>query len=155
MGLSESTSARLATQLDPLLFLFGTANPDALRRRPSSGKWSAHENLAHLGRYHEVFLERLHRMLSEDRPQLGRYRAEDDSEAANWMAMPTDEVLRRIKSLRDELVGEIQQLSPEQLTRTGSHPVLGEMTIPVWIEFFLLHEAHHLYVAMMRSRGAG
>ncbi len=95
MGLSESTSARLATQLDPLLFLFGTANPDALRRRPPSGKWSAHENLAHLGRYHEVFLERLHRMLSEDRPQLGWYRAEDDPEAANWMALPTDEVLRQ------------------------------------------------------------
>jgi hypothetical protein len=24
------------------------------------------------------------------------------------------------------------------------------MTIPQWLEFFLLHEAHHLYTAMLR-----
>jgi len=27
------------------------------------------------------------------------------------------------------------------------------MMIPEWIEFFLLHEAHHLYAAMQRARG--
>jgi uncharacterized damage-inducible protein DinB len=29
-----------------------------------SGKWSANENLAHLARYHEIFLERIERMLT-------------------------------------------------------------------------------------------
>ncbi len=155
MGLSQSTSVRLTTQLDPMLHFFGGTSPEAMRRRPASGKWSAHENLAHLARYHEVFLERLQRMLAEDRPHLGRYRAQDDTEAAKWMAMPTDEVLSRLKSLREEFLTAVQRLSPEQLERTGIHPVLGEMPIPMWIEFFLLHEAHHLYVAMMRSRGGG
>ena len=155
MGLSESTSVRLATQLDPLPALFGAASPEAMQRRPASGKWSAHENLAHLARYHEVFLERLRRMLAEDNPSLGRYRAEDDPEAAKWMALPTDEVLRRMKDLRGELIESVKRLSPDELKRTGIHPVLGAMTIPQWVEFFLLHEEHHLYVAMMRSRGGG
>ncbi len=155
MGLNESTSVRLATQLEPLTALFRGAIPEALQRQPPSGKWSAHENLAHLARYHEVFLERLRRILSEDRPNLGRYRAEDDPEAAKWMALPTDEVLNRLKSLRGKLIGTVENLSPEELRRTGTHPVLGEMAIPTWIEFFLLHEAHHLYVALMRSRGGG
>jgi hypothetical protein len=41
----------------------------------------------------------------------------------------------------------------DQRSRIGIHGVLGGMTIPEWIEFFLLHEAHHLYVAMQRARG--
>ncbi len=155
MALSESTSVRLATQLDPLAALFGAVGAEAMRRRPASGKWSAHENLAHLARYHEVFFARLRRMLVEDSPDLGRYRAEDDPEAAKWMAMPTEEVFRRLKSLRGDLIERLRRLSPEELERTGVHPVLGAMTIPMWTEFFLLHEAHHLYVALMRSRGAG
>ncbi len=155
MGLSESTSARLATQLEPLARLFTGVGEDAMRRRTTSGKWSAHENLAHLARYHEIFIERLRRMLTEERPQLGRYRSEDDPGAARWMAMSVDETLSQLKTLRSKLVGMIENLSPEELGRTGIHPVLGEMTIPLWIEFFLLHEAHHLYIALMRSRGGG
>ena len=27
------------------------------------------------------------------------------------------------------------------------------MTLSLWIEFFLLHEAHHLYLVMKRARG--
>jgi uncharacterized damage-inducible protein DinB len=155
MGLSEATSARLVTQLEPLARLFTGVGEDAMRRRPTSGKWSAHENLAHLARYHEIFIERLCRMLTEDRPQLGRYRSEDDPEAARWMAMSVGETLSQLKTLRSRLVGMVENLSPEQVERTGIHPVLGEMTIPLWIEFFLLHEAHHLYIALMQSRGGG
>jgi hypothetical protein len=28
------------------------------------------------------------------------------------------------------------------------HPLLGPMPIPLWLEFFLLHEGHHLYTIM-------
>ncbi len=155
MALNPSTSTRLATQLELLTPLFVGISDEALRRRSPSGKWSAHENLAHIARYHEVFLERLRRVLTENRPQLGRYRAEDDPEWAQWMALPTNEVLSRMKALRSGLIGMVENLSADELGRTGGHPVLGEMAIPMWIDFFLLHEAHHLYVALMRSRGGG
>ena len=39
------------------------------------------------------------------------------------------------------------------MNRVGVHPVFGLMTIPLWLEFFLLHEAHHLYVVLHRVRG--
>jgi hypothetical protein len=155
MALNPSTSARLTTQLELLTPLFVGISDDAMRRRPPSGKWSPHENLAHLARYHEVFAERLRRILTENRPQLGRYRAEDDPGWAAWMALPTHEVLSRMKSLRSRLIGMVENLSGDELGRTGIHPVLGEMAIPLWVDFFLLHEAHHLYVALMRSRGGG
>ena len=154
MGLSHSAVIRLETQLEALPLLMGKASPDAITRRPASGKWSAHENLAHLGRHHEVFIERVQRILAEDRPRLARYRAEEDPEWPKWAALPTDEVLRRLKKFRSDLITLVKSLSPDQLSRIGLHPTFGEMTIPEWIEFFLLHEAHHLYVIMTRIRGA-
>ena len=54
---------------------------------------------------------------------------------------------------RDVDVGTLLRPNLAQLARTGVHPTLGEMALPLWIEFFLLHEAHHLYVVMKRARG--
>jgi uncharacterized damage-inducible protein DinB len=152
--LTPSASARLLTQLESLTLLLADASPAAITRRPTSGKWSAHENLAHLARYHEIFLERLRRILREDRPQLARYRAEDDPEWPGWAELSTEEVLKRIHTLRRDLIALIQSLSPDQLARAGVHPALGPMDIPLWIEFFLLHEAHHFYVVMQRVRAS-
>ena len=67
--------------------------------------------------------------------------------------MRTEEVLKRLSTLRDDLIQLVARLSPEQLNRIGVHGVLGDMTIPEWVEFFLLHEAHHLYAVMQRARG--
>jgi len=151
--LSQSTGSRLATQLECLQIILGGRDAATIKRRPASGKWSAHENLAHLARIHQLYLERIRRILSEERPELSRYKAEDDPEWPQWTAMRTEEVLRRLSTLRDDLIQLVTRLSPEQLNRVGVHGVLGGMTIPEWIEFFLLHEAHHLYAAMQRARG--
>lgn len=151
--MSQSTTVRLATQLECVPLVLGGRSQDAVIRRPASGKWSARENLAHLARIHEIYLERIRRMLSEERPVLNRYKAEEDPEWPQWAALPMDEVLRRLQRLRGELLQVIRNLSPDQLDRVGIHPAVGDMTIPEWIEFFLLHEAHHLYVAMQRARG--
>jgi len=150
---SQSTRSRLATQLECLQVILGGRDAAAINRRPASGKWSAHENLAHLARIHEITLERIQRILSEGRPQLARYRAEDDPEWPQWTAMRTEEVVRRLSTLRDDLIQLVARLSPKQLNRIGVHGVLGDMTIPEWVEFFLLHEAHHLYTVMQRARG--
>jgi len=151
--LSPSSAARLATQLECLPALLEGAAPGALERRTRSGKWSVRENLAHLARHHEVVLDRVRKVLAEDRPRLPRYAAEEDAEWPAWVALPMHEVLARLSALRTELTALVVSLDEEQLGRTAVHPTLGEMALPLWIEFFLLHEAHHLYVVMKRARG--
>jgi len=151
--LSQSTGSRLATQLECLQVILGGRDAATINRRPASGKWSAHENLAHLARIHEIYLERIRRILSEERPGLSRYTAEDDAEWPQWAALSTEEVLQRLQTLRGQLLEVVGKLSAAQLGRVGIHPSVGAMTIPEWIEFFLLHEAHHLYAAMQRARG--
>ena len=79
--------------------------------------------------------------------------AEEDPEWPAWAALSTDEVLERLRALRLELTAAVSALSDQELARTGVHPTLGEMPLELWIEFFLLHEAHHLYVVLKRARG--
>ena len=148
---------RLATQLDAVLQRVRTAQAEAVAWRPPTSQWSAHENLAHLGRMHEVMRERLERILAEDRPALSRYRAEEDAAWPDWQALATSEILERVIALRRQLGGRIAALSDAELARVGVHSRLGAMDVPAWLEFFLLHEAHHLYVILIRlaeARGA-
>lgn len=145
---------RLATQLDSLDVILRGVSDSALRRRPADGKWSALEHLAHLGRYHEVFLARLERILAEDAPRLGRYRSEDDPGAEPWFGLPARHVIERMRGLRAQLALRIANLAPDELLRVGVHPVYGEMAVPLWIEFFLAHEGHHLYTILRLARAS-
>ena len=153
--LNPPSFLRLRTQLDSLNFILRDASQQTIERTPPSGKWSARENLAHLARYHEVFLERLERILKEKNPQFSRYRAEDDPQWPEWSTLPATEVLARLRSLRTELINRVHHLSADQAARTGTHPTFGKMTVPEWIDFFLLHEAHHLYIVVQRVHESG
>jgi uncharacterized damage-inducible protein DinB len=116
------------------------------------GKWSAHENLAHLGRYHEIFLERIERILKETNPVFARYRAEDDPRWEVWRSLSYKEVAGKLASMREMLVTRLKSLSADDYARTGTHSKFGEMTLALWLEFFLVHEAHHLYVVLQLVR---
>ena len=149
MSALDTVQARLATQLEALNLILAGATPALLDARPASGDWSARENLAHLARHATVFLERLERILTEETPRVGRYRAEDDPDWPWWSGLSLDDTLQRLKDVRQRLIAWVKTLTPEQITRTGLHPSFGAMTIPQWLDFFLLHEAHHLYTAML------
>ncbi len=148
--MNENTLRRLETQLEVIPVLLAGVSEESIVARPVSGQWSARENLAHLARQHAVFLGRLHRILEEDSPNLGRYRAEEDPAWPEWSGLSLEQILARLRVLRAEIVGLVRGLSDEQSHRAGVHPLLGEMALSHWMEFFLLHEAHHLYVVMLR-----
>jgi len=150
--LPESTLHRFHTQLDCLPTLLSGVAADAMERRPASGKWSARENLAHLARYQEVFLERASRILAERQPILARYKAEEDPEWPAWVDLPLREVTARLGAGRSEIIAQLENLTLEQLARVGVHPRFGPLTLLQWIEFFLLHEAHHLLAVLQRVR---
>jgi len=124
--------------------------PEDFERKPKEESWSARENLAHLARYEAVFLERLETILREDGPVFPRYRAESDPEWPAWRILPLDEIVRRFEAQRRDLSDRLAWLTETQLRRTGRHPVFGEMDVPAWIDFFLVHEGHHFYVATLR-----
>lgn len=85
MALPLATLERLARQFEPVLAMVGGADAGLVTQRPEPGKWSIHENLAHLGRYQEVFLARLELLLATaEPPTFPRYVADDDPPFAEW-----------------------------------------------------------------------
>ena len=126
---------------------------ESLNAKPISGKWSAHEQLAHLARYHQIFLQRIDRILTEQAPEFPRYRAEDDPEWPAWTSLSTSQLLVRISSMRAKLMARLRSLNEEDFARIGVHPKFGAMSLSLWLEFFLVHEAHHLYVVLQFVRG--
>lgn len=123
-----------------------------LSRRVVPEKWSAQENLAHLVRYNETFLERVHRILNEDKPALARYRAEEDPEWESWRKRSYREVIDGFAKLRGQLVTKLKSLEDEDFERVGVHPRFGEMALSQWLEFFLVHEGHHMYLIFQQVR---
>jgi uncharacterized damage-inducible protein DinB len=155
--MNPSTSSRLQrceTQLRDFL-------DEALRGVPVEtiseprveGKWSALENLAHLARYQEIFLERVEKILSQSAPAFPIYRAEQDPEWEAWRELAYKEVLAKMTSSRERMMARLKSLSAEDYERTGIHPRFGEMTLALWVEFFLAHEGHHLYAVLQQVRG--
>lgn len=124
---------------------------ESLKRDRGDGKWSIHENLAHLVRHHQVMLERINRILTNENPLLDRYKAETDAEWPSTVARSTEEIAGLLHSLRAELLRVVDRLSPAGLSRPGTHPLLGVMDLTEWIDFFLLHEAHHLYTVKLMA----
>ena len=144
---------RCETQLQDFLAVALNGVPtEELAAKAVPGKWSAHEQLAHLARYHQIFLERIERILTEQTPEFPRYRAEEDSEWATWQGISSQQNLVRLSSLRIKLMARLRSLSEEDFERTGVHPKFGKMSLALLLEFFLVHEAHHLYVVLQLVR---
>ena len=148
--MKRSTLLRLETQLDALDSILNGATPEALARRPPSGAWSAHEHIAHLARHHAIFLDRLRQVAAEESPHFARYRAEDDPEWPAMAALPTEVAVVRLRALRANIVQWISGLSASQSMRGGIHPLFGAQSVAEMVESFLVHEGHHLYMAMTR-----
>jgi hypothetical protein len=121
---------------------------EAILQPPAFGKWSANEHLAHLARYHEIFLERVDRILKEDKPVFTRYRAEEDPQWERCRRLAYKEVAAELAAGREKLITRLKGLSDSDYERIGIHSKFGEMALALWLEFFLVHEAHHLYTVM-------
>ena len=143
---NSSRLQRCETQLQDFLAVsLSGVSLETLSANVVPGKWSAHQQIAHLARYHQIFLQRIERILTEQAPEFPRYRAEEDPEWPAWSGLPTPQLLVRISSMRAKLMARLRSLSGEDFERTGVHPKFGVMSLALWLEFFLVHEAHHLY----------
>lgn len=116
-----------------------------LNHQPEPGKWSIKDNIAHLVSYQLVFIGRVHQMLKGDTPVFSAYRADDEADFAEAQAMPLTELLNKINGNRRQILELITNLPDDQLSLKGTHPKYGTLMITEWTEFFLLHEAHHLF----------
>jgi len=137
--------SRLQHQQETLKELVADFTEEQLRRRVDPEKWSAFENLAHLAVYQPVFLTRIERIGKEKDPRFERYVAEQDALFPISLERGMTDLLREIMQDRALIIARLTALDDNDLRRTGLHPRYGPLTLRQWTEFFLLHEAHHLF----------
>jgi hypothetical protein len=145
LPLPKTTLDRLKTQHEVIEVLISGLGEVELKLHPIPDKWSIHENIAHLTCYQPRVISRTRKILSEDKPAFESYIPEKDPEFPKFIAMSVEELITDQKEKRAEFVNIISNLSDEQLTRCGIHSKFGQMNLVEWTEFFLLHEAHHIY----------
>jgi len=145
MPLSSSMVCRLQHQHFSVREIAGDIPDHILRLRVQPGKWSAFENIAHLTAYQPVFAERLERIDREASPAFERYVAENDPLFPGYLERSAASLFQQLAVDRARIQSLIETGGDSFLERTALHARYGRLTVKDWIEFFLLHESHHLY----------
>jgi uncharacterized damage-inducible protein DinB len=146
---SASQLYRLRHQHETLRELVTGLTEAKLRMPVNPGKWSAQQNIAHLAAYQPVFNERLKRIQSENEPQFERYVADNDPAFLEASQKDVPSLMAQIDADRKTIVEFLLSLDERGLGRVAVHPRYGKMDVTRWVEFFLLHEAHHLFTIFM------
>jgi len=122
---------------------------EQLRHPVNEGKWSAHQNIAHLASYQPVFFGRMKRIAQGDQPSFERYVPDNDPPFLEAVAQPTSKLIEQISNDRREIYNYLTSLGQASIYKAGVHLRYGRLTVAQWTEFFLLHEAHHLFTIFM------
>lgn len=145
MILYQSLIDRLKNQHEAIAYIIANTGNTRLNYHSSPTKWSIRDNIAHLAKYQLVFIERINNILKNETPVFERYTAEEDPEFENWRMLEITDLNKSLKKERKFIYKLITNLSDQELKRSGFHKKFGKMAIIQWTEFFLLHEAHHIF----------
>ncbi|TMI68425.1 MAG: DinB family protein [Bacteroidetes bacterium] len=145
MLIPSSVASRLQYQHKSLLDLVDGLSDEQIRMQVDTGKWSIFENIVHLQTYQHTFIRRIRQMLDEQNPSFDRYTAEADPLFHDNCGKSTREIMQDLLTTRKEMAAGILSFNEIDLKKTGEHPVYGKMDLGQWMNFFLLHEAHHLF----------
>ena len=145
MQLPSYISTRMQYQHKSLVDIIDGLSEEQIRRNVIAGKWSIFENIVHLQTYQHTFCDRMNLMLQEENPTFPRYSADADPLFLDNCHKTTREIMQDFISVRKEMVLRAMNLSPAELQRAATHPFFGKMNMIQWLNFFLMHESHHLF----------
>ncbi|MBC7950027.1 MAG: DinB family protein [Chitinophagaceae bacterium] len=153
MQMPSSISTRLQYQHKSLIDIIEGLSDEQIRLAMVPGKWSIFENIVHLQTYQHAMINRIKRILEEDEPVFDRYTAEADPLFHDNLTKSSREIIHDLLTTRKEMSAGILSFKETDLDRKGSHPLYGKMTVVQWLNFFLLHEAHHLFTILKLTPG--
>lgn len=141
----SSITTRLHYQHKVLMDIIDGFSDEQIRRNVIAGKWSVFENIVHLQTYQHIFSGRIKQILEENNPVFPRYSAEGDPIFLENCGKSSREIMQDLITTRKEMTASMPNIPATELSKTGVHPLYGQMNVLKWMNFFLLHEAHHLF----------
>ncbi|HEX4875793.1 MAG TPA: DinB family protein [Chitinophagaceae bacterium] len=145
MQLSSAVSTRLHYQHKVLMEIIDGLSDDQIRRQLYAGKWSIFETIVHLQTFQHKFNNRVKQILENNNPVFEKYTAEADPFFQDNCHKSTREVMQDLIGVRKEMAAKILSLPEKEFDKTGTHTKYGKMSLHQWLNFFLLHEGHHLF----------
>jgi uncharacterized damage-inducible protein DinB len=152
MEIYPSIKDRLISQHLAIKELTKSLEKELINRRHETGKWSIQENLLHIVSYHQVFLMRVDKIINADNPFFDRYTFKGDVNFDKMKKLDTVKLLNHLEEERIKIIDLIFNLNENELQKSGTHQKFGKMNVVEWVEFFLLHEAHHIYTIFKISK---
>lgn len=146
-------SQRIANQHLGITHIINGLDDAALRRRPAPDKWNIMDNIAHIASYQLLFTERMQKTIAGEALTFGGYVPEQDE---RFLAMQQWSLVELVTSLEKGgkiLLDVLESASPEALEYTATHLKYGKFTVTTWAEFYLLHEAHHMFTIFRLAKG--
>jgi DinB family protein len=116
-----------------------------LKRRPTPGKWSAHEHACHLAVVHGLFFERLDQMLSTPAPVITPYEPGTQDPDGALLNRDLDESLEAYVRDRGRLVSRLRRLTPPDWRRTAEHGEYSHYSVFIMFRHVALHDFLHAY----------
>lgn len=121
------------------------ANEEVIRTRPTDGVWSAIEYTAHVADLMETFATVVHRMYTEDSPDLSTAFWDADERAAqdNYNEQDKEAVLARLAAGSEALVQQAERVDAGGWGRTASFG-WGERDLLTMLQNAVHEGVHHL-----------
>ena len=120
------------------------ASPANVATRPSPGRWSALEVLAHLrDADRDVYLPRLEVMLTQQRPDVPDFDLLGPDRIAGYANARARELLEDWRALRKRLVARLAPLGRDDWVRVGVHSRRGSFPLGEMVRGWAEHDLSH------------
>ena len=116
-----------------------------LKRRPKSGKWSAHEHACHLAVVHDLFFRRLETILASPEPVITPYDPGTQDPDDALLQLDLEQSLNAFVRDRVRLVKRLRELSPRDWQRTAEHAEYSHYSVLIMFRHLALHDFFHAY----------
>jgi hypothetical protein len=123
--------------------------PEGAAWRPAEGEWCVNECVGHVIEAEKRgFAGRIRSMLGAENPSLEGWDQGAVAKARRDCERKPQDLLAEFEPLRRESVELVRSLKPEQLTRPGSHPKVGHLTVAEILHEWVHHDDNHLRQAL-------
>ena len=145
MDLSTTIATRLQYQHKSLLEILEGVSEEQVHYKLQPDKWSIFETIVHLQTYQHITIDRINQIREGNNPVFEIYKADTDPVFQDNCKKTFREIMQDLITTRKDMTADLLKLPFSDLSKTGTHPLYGKLSLQLWLNFFLLHEAHHLF----------
>ncbi|WP_432479227.1 class I SAM-dependent methyltransferase [Nocardioides sp. GXQ0305] len=113
--------------------------------RPSANVWSPLEYACHVRDVHELFRERLERMLGDDDPAFDNWDQDDAAVLGDYGSQDPAAVASAVVAAADRVASGYEEVADQQWQRTGRRSDGARFTVDTFARYHLHDVVHHAH----------